>query len=227
MELFRTALLSLTLLSSCCAQENPLPPRPSSASTTTKPPNGVSTTLPADNSPSVVNPNMTAANDSRSTVTPTNVRLQSPPNNITYNITGSPGQDSVASMSNSTSADTSGKNNVTTTRSDILKYTTEPLQVNSSEGEHINSTGNTNPETKTASSHADTNASGGKDDSPYSGIILPVVIALIVISLIVFLLMALYKICLKTTPGFIMGRNEEEVWGQERGYKLVTNLLWA
>ncbi|XP_015683794.1 endomucin isoform X2 [Protobothrops mucrosquamatus] len=39
-----------------------------------------------------------------------------------------------------------------------------------------------------------------QDDTSYSGIILPVVIALIVISVIVFLLMALYRMCLKTTP---------------------------
>ncbi|ETE69495.1 Endomucin, partial [Ophiophagus hannah] len=40
-----------------------------------------------------------------------------------------------------------------------------------------------------------------QDDASYIGIILPVVIALIVISVIVFLLMALYRMCLKTTPG--------------------------
>ncbi|KAL7982074.1 hypothetical protein Chor_001131 [Crotalus horridus] len=40
-----------------------------------------------------------------------------------------------------------------------------------------------------------------QDDTSYTGIILPVVIALIVISVIVFLLMALYRMCLKTTPG--------------------------
>ncbi|KAM3831365.1 endomucin isoform 3-T3 [Vipera latastei] len=39
-----------------------------------------------------------------------------------------------------------------------------------------------------------------QDDTSYSGIILPVVIALIVISVIVFLLMALYRMCLKTPP---------------------------
>ncbi|XP_070804460.1 endomucin isoform X5 [Pituophis catenifer annectens] len=39
-----------------------------------------------------------------------------------------------------------------------------------------------------------------QDDASYIGIILPVVIALIVISVIVFLLMALYRMCLKTTP---------------------------
>ncbi|XP_007421717.1 endomucin isoform X2 [Python bivittatus] len=39
-----------------------------------------------------------------------------------------------------------------------------------------------------------------QEDVSYSGIILPVVIALIVISVIVFLLMALYRMCLKTTP---------------------------
>uniref|UniRef100_A0A2D4J0E4 Endomucin n=2 Tax=Micrurus lemniscatus lemniscatus TaxID=129467 RepID=A0A2D4J0E4_MICLE len=39
-----------------------------------------------------------------------------------------------------------------------------------------------------------------QDDTSYIGIILPVVIALIVISVIVFLLMALYRMCLKTTP---------------------------
>ncbi|XP_070614048.1 endomucin isoform X2 [Erythrolamprus reginae] len=39
-----------------------------------------------------------------------------------------------------------------------------------------------------------------QDEASYIGIILPVVIALIVISVIVFLLMALYRMCLKTTP---------------------------
>ncbi|XP_058048872.1 endomucin isoform X2 [Ahaetulla prasina] len=39
-----------------------------------------------------------------------------------------------------------------------------------------------------------------QDDASYIGIILPVVIALIVISIIVFLLMALYRMCLKTMP---------------------------
>ncbi|XP_013917069.1 PREDICTED: endomucin [Thamnophis sirtalis] len=39
-----------------------------------------------------------------------------------------------------------------------------------------------------------------QDDASHIGIILPVVIALIVISVIVFLLMALYRMCLKTTP---------------------------
>ncbi|KAF7252257.1 Endomucin [Varanus komodoensis] len=39
-----------------------------------------------------------------------------------------------------------------------------------------------------------------KNDTSYSGIILPVIIALIVITFTVFLLMALYRMCFKTAP---------------------------
>nr|XP_020661093.1 endomucin isoform X1 [Pogona vitticeps] len=171
MKLFGPALISLALFSSCCADEHLPTSRPNNSSTTTEPPKHLTLSETVDTRTNATTPS-------------SNLTSLSTSNSTTgEKITTSPVQCSVTSTPNSTLTAAPGKKNETTATPGFLNSTTNPLQEESSKSEPIS-----------------TNTAEGKDDSSYRGIILPVIIALIVISLVVFLLMAMYKICLKTTP---------------------------
>ncbi|XP_008591333.1 PREDICTED: endomucin, partial [Galeopterus variegatus] len=65
------------------------------------------------------------------------------------------------------------------------------------------------------------NASSSATSSSYSSVMLPVVIALIAITLSVFVLVGLYRMCWKTDPGMPENGNDQPQSDKE-GVKLLT-----
>ncbi|XP_061438845.1 endomucin isoform X2 [Rhineura floridana] len=189
MKLLGTALLFLALLSLCCvgAQESATP---SKNSTT---PGNASSSVSSDTANSTGDPVKLTSNPTSPATTQ--------PTQISTHVS--------LSTSNSTAgagtAESSVRSSVTSSSS-ALKATDQSNQT--IRGDHVNrqvtqkSTQETLQKTTEAATEYNTvSASAKKQDHPsYTTIILPVIIALIVISLSVFLLVALYRMCLKTTP---------------------------
>ncbi|XP_062991644.1 endomucin [Elgaria multicarinata webbii] len=198
MKLFGTALLSLALFSLCCVGAYESTTTSNTWKTTGFSTKGESSTTSTGTVFSSSTRNKTtsevvtieSATSSKTTVLPKTVATSK--SLSTINDTVFPGrvesstQVSVTSMSSLTLA-TAGPNDKTTGKPYSQKTTSGTLTINPTESEDENKTKNAAGQER-------------KDDASYSGIILPVIIALIVITLTVFLLMALYRMCFRTTP---------------------------
>ncbi|XP_044285000.1 endomucin isoform X2 [Varanus komodoensis] len=221
MKLFGTALLFLALFRLRCAGEEtgistpttapapapataapaPTAPAPATAAPATTPTSNnrqnVSGSSAYESSPnSTVNsisrtPNTTNQGDTFKSANPTNSSTQQTPtpttvrqstsNGTATRMVASPKQ-TLTSPSSLTPSTRPGHNGMATARHPVTPKSTAVMQPETPEND-------TNIENQER-----------KNDTSYSGIILPVIIALIVITFTVFLLMALYRMCFKTAP---------------------------
>uniref|UniRef100_A0A8C6ECY0 Endomucin n=1 Tax=Moschus moschiferus TaxID=68415 RepID=A0A8C6ECY0_MOSMO len=114
-------------------------------------------------------------------------------------------------------------NAVSTSQSSDSKITTSPPGASSFRTTTLSSISVTTPENISPSQGLENakNASTSTTSPSYSSIILPVVIALIVITLSVFVLVGLYRMCWKTDPGTQENGNEQPQSDKE-SVKLLT-----
>ncbi|XP_055290195.1 endomucin isoform X6 [Moschus berezovskii] len=114
-------------------------------------------------------------------------------------------------------------NAVSTSQSSDSKITTSPPEASSFRTTTLSSISVTTPENISPSQGLENakNASTSTTSPSYSSIILPVVIALIVITLLVFVLVGLYRMCWKTDPGTQENGNEQPQSDKE-SVKLLT-----
>ncbi|XP_042326081.1 endomucin isoform X2 [Sceloporus undulatus] len=205
MKLFGTVLFSLAFFSSCSGDVGAEGTSGNSTTTAPEPPKGIPTSARAGSGSPTVAGSITkpAVNITLNTTSPATTTTQPTSNSKTGPAESSTRNPMATPKPNSTVA-TADKSNTTTARPDIQNSTVGTPQKATETTPTISFLiDTTDPGRDGALSTSDNAAKtdqGGKEDSSYSSIILPVIIAVIVISLAIFLLMALYKICLKTTP---------------------------
>ncbi|CAI5784604.1 Uncharacterized protein PODLI_1B029609 [Podarcis lilfordi] len=200
MELLGRVLLSVALLTLCCvhgdintttskAQATPESTttisatkesqKTSSLSRTTSKAEIAGNTTTTANSSAIVRPTQASAHGSLST----------PNNTASTGTAESPALSSVTSSHLALTTPDQHNKTTTATRAPPNEKTTQSIQ------DTLQKVTEVPTESNTVNAHAE------KQDHPsYTTIILPVIIALIVISLSVFLLVTLYRMCLKTTP---------------------------
>nr|XP_034969242.1 endomucin isoform X1 [Zootoca vivipara] len=197
MELLGRVLLSAALLTLCCVGGNEdINTTPSKGPTSPGSTTTISTTK-ASQETSSRNTSKAATADNTTTIANSSANSSA---------TAQPTQTSALSTSNNTASTGTAESPALSTVTSSHSALTTPAQHNKTTSPNKNATQRSVQDTLQKATEVPiesntVNAHSEKQDHPsYTTIILPVIIALIVISLSVFLLVILYRMCLKTTP---------------------------
>ncbi|XDA77368.1 hypothetical protein R6Z07F_007502 [Ovis aries] len=215
MKLLQGTIFCLLLSNISSAEQNPETPSANTPLSTTSKATTISPTINATTSPNDEKSTVEISTEGTSTKNITETKLST-----TEGTVMSQSLSSAVSTSQSSDSKTETQSSIKATETPV---NTSPPEASSFRTVTLSSISVTTPENISPSQGLENakNASASTTSPSYSSFILPMVIALIVVTLSVFVLVGLYRMCWKTDPGTQENGNEQPQSDKE-SVKLLT-----